>query len=125
MYGVAVVLLVIISIALITLVVMQSGKSEGLSGAISGGAEQLFGKKKARGIDAVLNRATIIVSVIFFLLTFLIAYVFLCLIDMNLPSGTNQWEVFSFFKKLTIHNNRKMKLASLPRIVNKNGADRD
>jgi len=76
MYGVAVVLLVIISIALITLVVMQSGKSEGLSGAISGGAEQLFGKKKARGIDAVLNRATIIVSVIFFLLTFLIAYVF-------------------------------------------------
>lgn len=75
MYGVAVVLLVITSVALITLVVMQSGKSEGLSGAISGGAEQLFGKKKARGIDAVLNRATIIVSVIFFLLTFLIAYV--------------------------------------------------
>jgi len=44
---------------------------------------------------------------------------------MNLPSGTNQWEVFSFIKKLTIHNNRKMKLAFLPQIVNKNGADRD
>lgn len=75
MYGAAVVLLIITSIALITLVVMQSGKSEGLSGAISGGAEQLFGKKKARGFEAVLNRMTIIASVIFFLSTFLIAYV--------------------------------------------------
>lgn len=75
MQSIAITLLVITSIALIALVVMQSGKSEGLSGAISGGAEQLFGKKKARGIDAVLNRATVIVSVLFFILTFLLAYV--------------------------------------------------
>ena len=75
MQGAAVTLLILTSIALVVLVVLQSGKSEGLSGAISGGAEQLFGKKKARGIDAVLNRATVIASVIFFLLTFLLAYV--------------------------------------------------
>ncbi|HHU18905.1 MAG TPA: preprotein translocase subunit SecG [Bacilli bacterium] len=75
MQGAAVTLLILTSIALIVLVVLQSGKSEGLSGAISGGAEQLFGKKKARGIDAFLNRATVIASVIFFLLTFLLAYV--------------------------------------------------
>ena len=75
MQGAAVSLLILTSIALIVLVVLQSGKSEGLSGAISGGAEQLFGKKKARGIDAFLNRATVIASVIFFLLTFLLAYV--------------------------------------------------
>lgn len=75
MQGAAVTLLILSSIALIVLVVLQSGKSEGLSGAISGGAEQLFGKKKARGIDAVLNRATVIASVIFFLITFLLAYV--------------------------------------------------
>jgi preprotein translocase subunit SecG len=62
-------LLVIVSIALIVLVLLQSGKSAGLSGAISGGAEQLFGKQKARGIDLVLHRATIVVSVLFFLLT--------------------------------------------------------
>ena len=31
-------------IALITVVLLQEGKSNGLSGAISGGAEQLFGK---------------------------------------------------------------------------------
>ncbi|GAA4075909.1 preprotein translocase subunit SecG [Amphibacillus indicireducens] len=75
MQGAAVTLLILTSIALIVLVVLQSGKSEGLSGAISGGAEQLFGKKKARGIDAFLNRATVIASVIFFVLTFLLAYV--------------------------------------------------
>ncbi|BAM47959.1 MAG: preprotein translocase subunit SecG [Amphibacillus sp.] len=75
MQGVAVTLLILTSIALIVLVVLQSSKSEGLSGAISGGAEQLFGKKKARGIDAVLTRATVIASVLFFVLTFLLAYV--------------------------------------------------
>ncbi|WP_017470673.1 preprotein translocase subunit SecG [Amphibacillus jilinensis] len=75
MHGVALTLLVITSIALIILVLMQSGKSEGLSGAISGGAEQLFGKKKARGIDAVLQRATIVAAVLFFVLTFVVAYI--------------------------------------------------
>ena len=75
MYGVAITLLVIDAIVLIVLVLLQSGKSAGLSGAISGGAEQLFGKQKARGIDAVLRRGTVISGVILFILTFLVAYV--------------------------------------------------
>ena len=64
MQGVAVTLLILTSIALIVLVVLQSSKSEGLSGAISGGAEQLFGKKKARGMMQSC-RATVIASVLF------------------------------------------------------------
>lgn len=40
-----IVLLIIDCIALITVVLLQEGKSNGLSGAISGGAEQLFGKQ--------------------------------------------------------------------------------
>lgn len=68
------VLLVIVSILLITVVVLQSGKSAGLSGAISGGAEQLLGKQKARGIDAVLGRATVILAVLFIVLAVLVAY---------------------------------------------------
>ncbi|TFD95864.1 preprotein translocase subunit SecG [Jeotgalibacillus sp. R-1-5s-1] len=68
------VLLVITSISLIVVVLLQSGKSAGLSGAISGGAEQLFGKQKARGIDLVLNRLTIVLSVLFFVLTIAVAY---------------------------------------------------
>ncbi|WP_404404713.1 preprotein translocase subunit SecG [Jeotgalibacillus malaysiensis] len=69
------VLLVIVCILLIVVVLLQSGKSAGLSGAISGGAEQLFGKQKARGIDLVLNRITIVLSVLFFVLTIAVAFV--------------------------------------------------
>lgn len=68
------VLLIIVSLLLIVLVILQSSKSAGLSGAISGGAEQLFGKQKARGIEAVLNRITVVVSVLFFLLAFAVTY---------------------------------------------------
>ncbi|CDQ39106.1 MAG: preprotein translocase subunit SecG [Bacillota bacterium] len=75
MLGIVNVLLVIDGIIMIVLVLLQSGKSEGLSGAISGGAEQLFGKQKARGIDLVLHRGTIVTAVIFFVLAFLSAYV--------------------------------------------------
>lgn len=67
-------LLVIVSVALIVVVLLQSGKSAGLSGAISGGAEQLFGKQKARGLDLILHRMTIILSVLFFILTIAVAY---------------------------------------------------
>ena len=67
-------LLVIVSIGLIVVVLLQSGKSAGLSGAISGGAEQLFGKQKARGIDLILQRITIVLSVLFFLLAIAVSY---------------------------------------------------
>ncbi|MDN4493105.1 MULTISPECIES: preprotein translocase subunit SecG [Ureibacillus] len=62
-------LLIIVSLALIVIVLLQSGKSAGLSGAISGGAEQLFGKQKARGMELVLHRITIVLAVLFFILT--------------------------------------------------------
>ncbi|MGF9857383.1 preprotein translocase subunit SecG [Priestia endophytica] len=67
-------LLIIVAIALIIVVLLQSSKTTGLSGAISGGAEQLFGKQKARGIDAVLHRITVVLSVLFFVLTLLVSY---------------------------------------------------
>ncbi|SES69351.1 preprotein translocase subunit SecG [Salinibacillus kushneri] len=75
MYGTLVTLLVVDAIIMIVLVLLQSGKSAGLSGAISGGAEQLFGKQKARGIDAVLHRATIVTGILFFVITFALGYI--------------------------------------------------
>ncbi|HEY4550138.1 MAG TPA: preprotein translocase subunit SecG [Bacillus sp. (in: firmicutes)] len=74
LHTVLVTLLVIVSIGLIAVVLLQSGKSAGLSGAISGGAEQLFGKQKARGIDLVLHRITVVLSVLFFGITLAVAY---------------------------------------------------
>ncbi|AST96787.1 MULTISPECIES: preprotein translocase subunit SecG [Shouchella] len=66
--------LIIVSVLLVAVVLLQPGRSSGLSGAITGGAEQLLGKQKARGLDAVLHRATIVLAVLFFILTGLNAY---------------------------------------------------
>ncbi|MCY7675663.1 preprotein translocase subunit SecG [Bacillus pumilus] len=74
MHAFVITLLVIVCIALIIVVLLQSSKSAGLSGAISGGAEQLFGKQKARGLDLILHRLTVILSVLFFILTLALAY---------------------------------------------------
>ena len=74
MIGVINVLLVIVGIVMIVLVLLQPGKSAGLSGAISGGAEQLFGKQKARGVEYILHRSTIVAAVLFFILAFVSAY---------------------------------------------------
>ncbi|MBN6186880.1 preprotein translocase subunit SecG [Aneurinibacillus sp. BA2021] len=68
------IVLVVVSILLIAVVLLQSGKSAGLSGAISGGAEQIMGKAKARGIDALLNKLTVILAVLFMVLSIAVAY---------------------------------------------------
>ena len=68
-------LLIINAIIMIVFIVLQSGTSAGLSGAISGGAEQLFGKQKARGLDLVLHRGTVITATLFFVLAFISAYI--------------------------------------------------
>lgn len=69
------ILLVLDLLVMIVFIVLQSGKSAGLSGAISGGAEQLFGKQKARGMDLILHRGTIVTGVLFFILAFISAYI--------------------------------------------------
>ncbi|MEF2969129.1 preprotein translocase subunit SecG [Paenibacillus sp. M1] len=69
------VLLIIFSIGLIAVVLLQKGKSAGLSGAISGGAEHLFGKTKARGMELVLERVTVGLAVGFFILSIVVAIV--------------------------------------------------
>ncbi len=66
--------LAMVSVALIVVVLLQSGRSAGLSGAIGGGAEHLVGKAKARGIDALLHRITIALAVLFFILTLLVGF---------------------------------------------------
>lgn len=74
MFLFAKILLIIFSIALIIVVLLQSGKSAGLSGSIAGGAEQMIGKQKARGIDAVLNKVTIVLAVGFMVLSIAVAF---------------------------------------------------
>ncbi|MDX9872639.1 MAG: preprotein translocase subunit SecG [Clostridia bacterium] len=65
------ILQIIASIGLIAGVLMQSGKSAGLSGAIAGGAETVFGKKK--GLDDFLSKLSTIFAIAFMVLTLLLS----------------------------------------------------
>ena len=62
----------VVSLALIAVVMLQSGKSAGLSGAIAGGADTFLSKNKAKSADARLARMTKWVAVVFMLLTLII-----------------------------------------------------
>lgn len=68
-----VVLQVIASLGVIATVLLQSGKSAGLSGAIAGGAESFFGKKK--GLDDFLSKLSTIFAIAFLILTLLLSII--------------------------------------------------
>ncbi|WP_296561435.1 preprotein translocase subunit SecG [uncultured Acetobacterium sp.] len=69
------VVLLISSIVLIAAILLSPGKTAGMSGAIAGGAETLFGKKKAKGFEGVLERATKISGILFMLSAFVYSIV--------------------------------------------------
>ena len=56
-------------LAVTVVVLMQSGKSAGLSGAIAGGAETFLSKGKAKSLDAKLAKATKWFAIAFVILT--------------------------------------------------------
>ena len=62
----------IASLILIACVLLKSGNSGCLSGSIAGGAEQLFGKKKSKGYEALLEKVTAIGAVLFIVLSLVI-----------------------------------------------------
>lgn len=64
-------ILIVTSIALVAIVLMQEGRSDGLSGAIAGGAETFFGKNKGRTMEEKLVKITKILAILFFVLTLL------------------------------------------------------
>ena len=57
------------SVALIVIVLLQSGKEAGLSGAIGGGSETYMGKGKSKNMDQVLANATKWVALVWIVLT--------------------------------------------------------
>ena len=71
MMTVLMVLDAIISIALIAVILGQEAKSGGMGG-MDGGSDAVF-SGKARGIDALLARLTVILGVLFAIITLIIA----------------------------------------------------
>ncbi len=63
------VVLLVISILLIIIVLLQSGKAESAQGIISGGNIDLFSKRKERGSELFISRLTLVLGILFFALT--------------------------------------------------------
>jgi len=68
------ILQVLSGLALTVIVLMQSGKSAGLSGSISGGADTFLSKGKAKTLDAKLARWTKWFALAFVLLTLVLHF---------------------------------------------------
>ncbi|EHQ92195.1 preprotein translocase subunit SecG [Desulfosporosinus youngiae] len=60
-----VILLILSSLGLVATVLLQSGRSAGLSGAITGAGEAIFGKKK--GMDELFAKLTGVLAGVFLL----------------------------------------------------------
>ena len=66
------VLLIIVSIALIIVCLLQTGKTDGIVNALTGESSNLFAQQKERGVDLVLTRITVGLGIAFFVIAILI-----------------------------------------------------
>ena len=62
------ILLIIVSILLISIVLLQSGKAEGASSIITGGNDDLFANRKERGGELFITYTTVVLGIAFFVL---------------------------------------------------------
>ena len=65
--------LLIISILLIIIVLLQSGKAESAGQIIQGGNSDLFSNRKERGLELFISRFTILLGVVYFALALFIS----------------------------------------------------
>ena len=65
----------IASIALIVVVLLQSGKKAGLSGAIAGGSDSYMSKNKNSSLDQVLANSTKWIALVWVVLTLALSLV--------------------------------------------------
>ncbi len=73
LYDVLLTALLVVSVLLIIVVLMQPSKTNAAS-TLTGGAEQLFGKQKARGFEAVLRQITVVLGALFILIALALTY---------------------------------------------------
>ncbi|EOT44957.1 preprotein translocase subunit SecG [Enterococcus columbae] len=74
MYNIILGIVIVISVILIFTIMMQPSKQNSAASAFSGGADQLFGKQKARGFEAVMQRTTAILGAVWIILLFVLSY---------------------------------------------------
>lgn len=63
-------ILLVVSLAMILLVVVQTSKEDGMS-AFTGEKSELFANQKQRGLEKAINTTTTVLSIVFLVLTVL------------------------------------------------------
>ena len=69
--------LIVLAIDLIVSVLLQESRSAGLSGAISGAADNFFGKTKGRTMEQKIEKITKICGIAFFVLALVVSIFFM------------------------------------------------
>lgn len=69
------IIFLIVAVIVIILSLLQGGKSDGASGAITGGGLNIFAKQKERGSEKVISILTFAFAILFFFLAVLVDYV--------------------------------------------------
>lgn len=69
------ILLLLVDLFLIAVILLQEGKTAGINGSISGGADTFLSKNKAKSLDAKLARWTKWVAIAFVVLSVVISMV--------------------------------------------------
>ena len=64
--------MVVVAIVLVILCLLQSGKSDDIVNALTGQSSNLFAEQKERGVDLVMSRMTMILSIAFFVIAILL-----------------------------------------------------
>ena len=66
---------VLLSIALIVVVLLQSGKEAGLSGALSGSSDNYLSKNKKKNLDQTLSSATKWIAAVWVIATLVLSLI--------------------------------------------------
>ena len=59
------ILLIVMAVFLVIALLMQSSKDHRHGGVVAGGAETFFGKQKGKSMDALFNKLTTVVAILF------------------------------------------------------------
>ncbi len=90
-------LLLVCAVFLVIAVLMQKTKEDGLSGAITGGADTFYGKDSSNRGDVILKKWTRIVGIIF---AICVLVVYIIQPDYNKTSAVDAWKELTDYSSI-------------------------
>ncbi len=67
-------IILIVSVVIIIAVMMQPSKTNDAMSSLTGGADDLFAKQKPRGFEAFMQKVTVVLGIIFFVVALALAW---------------------------------------------------